>query len=102
MKTMLPISASYRRAIYDALIVQVILGVLAMMVLDGGHMAHTTGIALLAFWSGAAVIIIRRPMAPTQTDLWLIRFGSLPLIVVTASLAEWIWSGHWIWKIHGG
>src|SRR5882672_7415893 len=101
MRTTLPISASYRRTIYDALILQVIFGLLAMMVLDGGHIAHTTGIAVLAFWSGAAVVIIRRPSAPTQTDLRLIRFGFPPLLVVTFALAEWIWSWHWIWKIRG-
>lgn len=101
MKTTIPIAMSYRRTIYDALILQVILGLLAMMVLDGGHIAHTTGIAVLAFWSGAAVIMIRRPTAPTQTDLRLIRFGFLPLLVITFVLAEWIWSWHWIWKIRG-
>jgi hypothetical protein len=101
MKTTLPISAGYRRAIYDALILQVVLTLITMMVLDGGHIAHTTGIAVLAFWSGAAVIIIRRPTAPTQTDLRLIRFGFLPLLIVTFMLSEWIWSWHWIWKIRG-
>jgi hypothetical protein len=101
MRTTLPISASYRRAVFEALALQVILGILAMMVLDGGHIAHTTGIAVLAFWTGAAVIIFRRPTTPTPTDLWLIRFGFLPLIVVTFALAEWIWSWHWIWRIRG-
>src|SRR5437870_10687897 len=75
MRITLPIAASYRRAIFDALVLQVVLGALSMMLLDGGRVAHTTGIAVLAFWSGAALIIIRRPTAPTSTDLFLIRFG---------------------------
>ena len=101
MRTTLPIAASYRRAIFEALVLQVILGILAMMVLDGGHIAHTTGIAVLAFWAGAALIIVRRPTAPTPTDLWLLRFGFLPLLIATFALAEWVWSWHWVWKIRG-
>ena len=101
MRTTLPISASYRRAIFDALVLQVVLGALSMMLLDGGRVAHTTGIAVLAFWSGAALVIIRRPTAPTPTDLFLIRFGFLPLLIVTFALAEWVWSWHWVWRIRG-
>jgi len=101
MRTTLPISASYRRAIFDALVLQVVLGALSMMLLDGGRVAHTRGIAVLAFWSGAALVIIRRPTAPMPTDLFLIRFGFLPLLIVTFALAEWVWSWHWVWRIRG-
>ena len=99
--TTLPIAEDYRRAIFSSLILQVILGFLAMMVLDGGRIAHTTGIAVLAFWAGAAVIILRRPKSPTEWDLFLVRFGFLPLLIMTFALAEWVWSWHWVWKIRG-
>ena len=99
--TTLPIATGYRRAILDALILQVILGVLALMVLDGGRIAHTTGIAVLAFWVGAAIVILRRPKLPTDLDLLLIRFSFLPLLILTFALAEWVWSWHWVWKIRG-
>jgi uncharacterized membrane protein len=97
----LSIATGYRRTIFTALILQVILGVLAMMVLDGGRIAHTTGIAVLAFWAGAAIVILRRPKLPTAFDLVLIRFGFLPLLIVTFVLAERVWSWRWIWKIKG-
>jgi hypothetical protein len=99
--TTIPIAIGYRRAIFNSLILQVILGLLAMMVLDGGRIAHTTGIAVLAFWLGAATIMLRRPKMPTQWDLLLIRFGFLPLLILTFALAEWVWSWHWVWKIRG-
>ena len=99
--TTIPIAAGYRRAIFDSLISQVVLGILAMMFLDGGRIAHTTGIAVLAFWIGAAIIILRRPKTSTELDLLLIRFGFLPLLVITFALAEWVWSWHWVWRIRG-
>jgi hypothetical protein len=99
--TAIPIFAGYRRAILDSLVLQVILGLLAMMVLDGGRIAHTTGIAVLAFWIGATVVILRRPKSPTDWDLFLIRFGFLPLLTLTFALAEWVWSWQWVWKIRG-
>ena len=37
--TTIPIATGYRRAIFDSLILQVVLGILAMMVLDGGRRA---------------------------------------------------------------
>ncbi|MBI3852576.1 MAG: hypothetical protein HY298_20150 [Verrucomicrobia bacterium] len=97
----LPIASSYRRAIFDALILQGFLSIFAMLVLDGGRIAHTTGIAVLAFWAGAALIIFHRPRSPTEWDLFLIRFGFLSLLVVTFALAEWVWSWHWVRKIRG-
>jgi hypothetical protein len=96
-----PISRAYRRPIFEALVLQVIFGVLSMMALDGGRIAHTTGIALLAFWVGATLIIFRRPTTPTPIDLLLVRFGFLPLLVLSFTVAEYVWSWHWVWKIHG-
>ena len=101
MNTTIPISAGYRRAIFESLALQIFFGVFAMMFLDGGRIAHTVGIAVLAFWTGAALIMFRRPASPTKLDLLLVRVGFLPVLVVTFALVEWIWSWHWIWKIRG-
>ena len=101
LRSQLPIAASYRRAVFEAVILLVIFGVLSKMVLDGGRVAHTTGIAMLAFSMGVWLVIGRRPTAPTHWDLTWIRFGFLPLVVVAFAVAEWVWSWAWVWKIRG-
>lgn len=86
-----PISASYRQPIFEAVGLQVLLGLLSLLVLDGGTTARTCGIALIAFWSGAAVLIWRRPQSPTRADIQLLRFGYLPLTVIAFFLVHFIW-----------
>jgi hypothetical protein len=87
----LPISLAYRKAIFDALILQIIIGVLSAMILDGGDCANVCGVALLAFWGGAAVLIWRRPQSPTETDMLLIRFGYFLVIFMAGTLVHFIW-----------
>lgn len=87
----LPISAQYDRAIYDSLGIQIVLGLLSGMVLDGGGLAQLCGMSMIAFWGGAAVLIYRHPHNPTRTDLELIRFGFFPVIVLTLFIAVWVW-----------
>ena len=97
----IPLAKEYKRPVYDALILQAIVCVLSGMVLDGGRFAHTVFLALLAFWCGATMIILRRPKAPTKWDLVLVQFGFLPLVMLTFALAGWVWSWNWIWRIRG-
>jgi len=91
MRNVLPISPSYRKPIFDAVGLQVVLGFLSLLVLDGGTTARICGIALVAFWGGAVVLIWRRPLSPTKTDLMLIRFGYLPLAISINFLLHYIW-----------
>src|SRR5258706_80697 len=91
MKTSLPISPSYRTPIFEAVALQLVLGLLSSLILDGGATARICGIALVAFWSGATLLIWRRPVSPTRSDLQLIRFGYLPLVVVAFFLVHGIW-----------
>lgn len=88
----LPISPSYRRPVFEAVGLQVLLGFLSLLILDGGTTARICGIALIAFWGGAAVLIWRRPQSPTRTDIQLLRFGYLPLVVVAFFLVHFIWT----------
>jgi hypothetical protein len=92
MSHALQISASYRKPIFEAVGLQVLLGLLSMLVLDGGTTARICGIALVAFWGGAAVLIWRRPHSPTKTDTELLRFGYLPLVVLAFFLVHFIWT----------
>lgn len=87
----LPIAAKYDSAIYDALLLQIVLGILSAMILDGGVMAQVCGIALVAFWGGVAVLIWRQPQSPSRVDIGLIRFGYLPLIIISGFLSGFVW-----------
>jgi hypothetical protein len=78
----LPISANYRRPVFEAIGLQVLLGFLSLLILDGGTTARICGIALVAFWGGAAVLLWRRPQSPTRVDIQLLRFGYLPLVIM--------------------
>ena len=92
MTPSLPISSNYRRPIFEALGLQVLLGLFSLLILDGGTTARICGIALAAFWSGAAVLIWRRPLSPTRMDIELLRFGYLPLVVIAFFLVHFIWT----------
>jgi len=53
MKTMrlpLPISPEYDSPIFEALALQIVLGLLSLLVIDGGGVAQVFGIGLVAFW----------------------------------------------------
>jgi hypothetical protein len=87
----LPISPKYDRAIYEAVALQILFGLLGVMILDGGRIAQICGMALIAFWGGAAVLIWRHPQSPSRTDIECIRFGYLPLIFISAFLSGAVW-----------
>ena len=95
MNYSLPISPSYRAPIYDAVVLQMLLSVLSALILDGGDTARICGIALVAFWAGAIVLIRRRPQSPKRTDIALLRFGYLPVLIAAFFLV------HLIWKLRG-
>ena len=91
MEYRLPISSSYRKPVFEAVGLQVFAGFISLLILDGGTTARICGIALVAFWSGSALLIWRRPQSPTRSDIELIRFGYLPLVVVAFFLVHFIW-----------
>jgi len=90
MNYSLPISPSYRKAVFEAAALQVLLGLLSALLLDGGTMARICGIALVAFWGGAIVLIWRRPLFPSRTDIEFVRFGYLPVVVIAFFLVHFI------------
>jgi len=87
----LPISQKYDSPIFEAVALQLVLGFLALMILDGGGLAQICGIALVAFWGGTIVLIWRHPQTPSRFDIEVIRFGYLPLFFVSYLLSCWIW-----------
>ena len=78
------VSPKYDRAVLQSLGVQFIVGCFAMLLLDGGVMARVVGVAMLGFWISVGVLMTRRPFQPTQLDLTVIRWGFLPVLLVTA------------------
>jgi hypothetical protein len=92
MSFSLPISPSYRKPVFEAVALQVILGILSLLILDGGNCARICGASLLAFWGGAVVLIWRHPHAPSKMDLELIRFGYLPVVVIASVVIHLAWA----------
>ena len=90
MNYSLPISASYRSAIWTAVKIQLVVTVICGFVTDQ-TLARLFGVALVAFWVAAAVLILRRPQSPSAFDLWFVRFGFLAVSVVSVVLTPLIW-----------
>ena len=91
MRRSLPISAEYDSPLFEAVALQLVLGLLSLLILDGGAAARICGIALVAFWGGAVVLIWRHPKSPTRTDIQLIRFGYLAVAVIAFFLVQYVW-----------
>ena len=86
--TVLSLPPLYREAVFFTLRQQVPCALLCLLTLDGGRMAKVCGIAMLGFWSAAALVMARRPRSPGAHDLTALRWGFLPLFVLTALLAH--------------
>ena len=85
-----PITSKYRKPIFEAIGLQIVVGFLSLLILDGGTIARICGIALMAFWIGAVVLIWRRPNSPTPADIELLRFGYLPVIFIAYFFVRFI------------
>ena len=47
--------------------------------------------SLFAFWIGVVVIAVRRSRNPTRVDIFLIKFGFVPLLLIATYLTGLIW-----------
>jgi hypothetical protein len=92
--TTLPVAPAYRDAIKVAILLQVPLAVLLTLILDGGYSAGVGGCVMLGFWIGVGVVVFRRPRNPTPLDLFYVRWGYAPLLVlcVVAGTIFAMWS----------
>jgi len=77
-----PVSKKYVEQITAAVALQVAIYFLSALCMDCGYMKTTCSVATLGYWSGVALMIFRRPNAPTRGDLVMIRIGYLPAIVL--------------------
>ena len=78
------LSPEYDRAIKFAVVEQLVMGVLAALLLDGGQTARAMAWFVAAFWFVFAMIAVRRPFRPTAADLAIIKWGSVVLLFSSA------------------
>ena len=85
---LLPLSDDYRGPIHMAVFQQFGVAILCLLMLDGGQLAKMCGLVMLGFWSGVALMMIRRPLNPTETDKQFIRLAFVPLFVASEVIAR--------------
>lgn len=78
------ISPLYEPAIRFTLKTQIAFTVVAVLMLDRGQFARTAGVAMLGFWIGSMLLIIRRPQAPTDTDVMWLRWGFFAVFIAAS------------------
>lgn len=88
--TTLPLSPAYRDAVKVALVLQVLSALGLLAILDGGTLAKAGGAAMVGFWVGAAVVMLRRPKAPSAIDLLYVRWGYLIILVIGIALSPFM------------
>jgi hypothetical protein len=87
------ISDDYRAPIAVALALSMGVAVCSMLMLDFGETARATAGGLIVFWIWILIAIIRRPERPNRIDLFLIRWGCLPMVIGFNALMQVVW--HW-------
>ncbi len=85
----------YKDALKLAFVEQIAILILSAGVLDGGDIFNICLIPLIAFWVGVFFIRRHRPEAPTKFDVFMIKWGYIPLCIVTFFLV------HWFWRLRG-
>ena len=74
-------------AIRLAMIQQLPLLFLASLILDRGAIFTHFLIAAVGYWIAAMAIIIRRRLKATKSDIMFLKWGYLPLVVITCILS---------------
>jgi sec-independent protein translocase protein TatA len=79
------LSPLYWTALRFGILVQAILGILTALMLDMGQSFSVFKIAFLCHWLGIFLLFARRPMSPTRTDIFFMRWGT-PLLMIAIGL----------------
>jgi hypothetical protein len=74
---------TFREAIVFALVQQLPLLLLSAMLLDGGSVLKRVTIAAVAFWILTLLVMIRRNRNMLDSDMLAVKWGYLPLLLVT-------------------
>jgi hypothetical protein len=79
---LLQISSQYHAPMRVALALQMLATLFLLTILDGGTLAKVGGAAVIGFWVGAGIVVLRRPASPTRADLLYLRWGFPGLLVI--------------------
>ena len=92
-----PSDIRYAAALKTSLIWQFVTLSLSALILDMGQARHIAVVAIAAYWPMVLLIALRRPNAPTMSDLLAIRYGYLFVWMAVATAGPLIWKrmGHW-------
>jgi len=84
-------SPAYRGTLVIVVSQQILLGLLCGMMLDNGLFGSLFLYSLVSFWIGFITILARRPYNPTKTDLFVIKWGTFLLFLVSILISPIIW-----------
>ena len=84
-------STAYRGTLVIVVSQQILLGLLTGMCLDGGILGMIFLYSLAAFWVGFIMIISRRPRNPTKVDIFLIKWGTFLLFLISLVMSPLMW-----------
>ena len=68
--------------------IQFVCCMLSAMLLDGGNALALCLSTFVAFWVGVTLLVLRHPRNPSDIDLWCIRYGFLPLFLVSFVIGD--------------
>jgi hypothetical protein len=79
-------TAPYRGALQVAVVFQVLFGILSAFVMDFGVLAWLWCSAMVGYWVGFAFVRVRGKGKPTKVDLFVLKWGFVPLFVLAMFL----------------
>lgn len=78
-------SPEYNSAFLTAVVLQSSLALITALVLDHGQTHRAFWVAFLCQWATTCIVLFRRPMNPTRTDLLIVRYGIIPMMAIVTS-----------------
>jgi hypothetical protein len=91
------IDSRYKQPLSFATIASFFLWAFCGLSLDMGQRETGCDIALIGFWAGVILILLRRPHSPTRVDLFYIRFAVIPLVFAT--VPTYLKDGGWLHRV---
>lgn len=85
------IAPALSTAIRFSILQQVIIIMAASSLLDGGAIAQICLLGSAASWTIIGLILVRRRLSPTKTDLALVNVGYLLLCILSGLVAAGVW-----------
>ena len=82
---------SFSAALKVGIVIQIALFPLTALIMDGGVTNRLCVLAMIGYWIGVAVIIVRRGASPTKLDLFFLRYGVVGLFLATFFLAPLVY-----------